>query len=276
MFQYALGRVHSVIELPPESLSLSLHVDAGGRAGNKRVWGGLAAMGEIEDAWIGDTMSRLVEDQQGSKSGPGEVKGRDLDLATVVDIGQRMRSDDRRIIFWSNWYPEPNHALSSQMIKAFAEVRAARWRLDAARIQARNNTWSDYLRRLKSVNQWKVLSVLAHVQWLVGELKRVRMGRQVGAVRMLVDREDLPTPSVAASLVKTMIAASFQDAGMSLATTGSAYEERPEQGAITVNMEGDSSAYAGLQLVDILLQAVQRRLPGFRPPAFSNEGTVVE
>jgi len=151
------------------------------------------------------------------------------------------------------------------MLDAFAGIRAARWRLDATRIQTRNDSWAAYLRGLKPVNQWKVFSVIAHVHWLVGEIKRVGVGSQLASVRLLVDREDLPSPSTASSFVKAALAASFQSAGMSLSTTGTAHDEDPQEGAVTVEMDSDSSASSGIQLADILLQAVQRRLPGFLP-----------
>jgi hypothetical protein len=45
--------------------------------------------------------------------------------------------------------------------------------------------------------------------------------------------------------------------------TGKALRESPDEGAVRIDMDADSRQIPGLQVVDILLQAVQRRLPGY-------------
>jgi hypothetical protein len=63
--------------------------------------------------------------------------------------------------------------------------------------------------------------------------------------------------------MKEAVAATFQAAGMSYRLTGSALREEATEGAIAVDLAGDSRKCKGLQYVDILLQVVQRQLPGF-------------
>lgn len=263
MFQCALGRVHSEVVLPSESLNLFVYIDAGGWAKSKRVWGGLAAFGRLEDNWIDRKIHDLGIQHPHARETTGELKGRRLDLGAVVDTGRLILSEGRRMCFWSNWYPKPDQSAADDFLRAFGGIRAARWRLDASRIQARNDAWAGYLERLKPVNRWKVFSLLAHLQWLVQEIRRTRVGHQLSRVELLVDREALPSPAKAGELVKTMFAASLQHAGMSLAKTGRAYEETPQEGAVRVDMDANSAVSSGLQLVDVLLQAVQRRLPGY-------------
>ena len=67
-----------------------------------------------------------------------------------------------------------------------------------------------------------------------------------------------------------MFAASLQHAGMSVVRTGKALHEDVRYGSITVDLDADSATSAGLQFTDILLQAVQRQLPGCRRPAKPN------
>ena len=262
MFQCALGRVSSAVVFPQESLSLSVYVDAGGRAGRKRVWGGLAAVGDNEDLWIRRKMTALATEHAASLEATGELKGGQLQLPDVVRAGRAIVTESRRICFWANWYPSPDETAAETFLRSLAQVRVAQGRQDTAFNQSRNDACVAYIKSLTPVNRWKVFSLIAHLQWLVGELRNSGVGPQLGRVHLYVDGEDLPSPEGANDLVKLMFAASLQHSGMSLRTTGRAYEEAGQQGAVRVDLNVGSAGSPGLQFVDILLQAVQRQLPG--------------
>lgn len=52
MFQTAIGRIGSKIVSAPLSLEMRVFLDAGGKANRRRVWGGLAIIGERELDWL--------------------------------------------------------------------------------------------------------------------------------------------------------------------------------------------------------------------------------
>lgn len=95
------------------------------------------------------------------------------------------------------------------------------------------------------------------------EVRRTKLGHQLNSVRLIVDREDFPNVEACAILIKEALSAILQAAGISYSLTGRAYKEKATEGAITVDLNGDSCKCQGLQCVDILLQVVQRQLPGF-------------
>jgi len=267
MFQDAIGRVGSRILAPPKSFPLFVYIDAGGRSEVTRVWGGLVAVGEAEDAWLLEALRDLRVRNVPTNPPTEELKGAVLPSAEIRRVARRLREEDHRVLFWANWYPEASSPeitrISKRAIAEIRSIRADRLRLDAPAIQSRYNGMADYLDGLKSVNRYKVMSVLAHLQWLMAELERVHLGPQVGSVRVLVDQEGLPEPAQAADLVKLHVAASLQAVGMSVRLTGKALREGHDKGAVVVDMNADSRDFPGLQLTDMLLQLVQRKLPGY-------------
>jgi hypothetical protein len=262
VFQVAIGRFGSRISLPSESLSLSVYIDAGGRASMNRVWGGLAAVGEQENAWLVEALGDLRAKNPEACLTSGELKGAHLPDVAVRSIGRRIRDEDHRVLFWSNWYPESTRqevvALAGRFVDSIHGLRAERHRLDHQRVDEHYHRVADYLSRLKGINRYKVMSMVAHIQWLTAELKRVSLADQLCTVKVVVDRENLPTPSACAELLKLHVAASLQAAGMSVRLTGRALRERHDEGAVVIDVNADSRDIPGLQLVDMLLQAVQK------------------
>ena len=269
MFQVAIGRVGSTIVQPSESLSLYVYIDAGGHASETRVWGGLAAVGGQEDTWLADTVDDLKVKYPEAVLPSGELKGACLSDIAVRATGRRIRDECHRLLFWSNWYPVSTSrgviALGGYFVDSISSLRADRHRLDRQLVDDHYRRVTDYLMsRLKDINRHKVMSMMAHIQWLTAELKRVRIADQLCAVKVVIDRENFPEPSsVCADLLKLHVAASLQAAGMSVRLTGRAPFEIHDEGAVVIDVNADSRNIPGLQVVDVLLQAVQRRLPSY-------------
>src|SRR4051794_32918001 len=106
MFQTALGRLGSTVIPPSESLDLHVFIDAGGRSNTKRVWGGLALLDRRELLWIDSALTRLRALLPTALSPSGELKGKNVPTEIAKGAGLRFRREDRRILFWANWYPE--------------------------------------------------------------------------------------------------------------------------------------------------------------------------
>lgn len=264
LFQVAVGRIGSIIEAPQESLPLYVYLDADGRSGTNRVWGGLVAVGETENSWLVEPLTDL---QNTIVAPPAELKGRDLPDSSIVHVARRIRVDDHRVLFWANWFPEAGRSDIVQMTQRFLAdlrgIRAGRLRLDAPDIQARYRRTNNYLAGLKRVNRHKLISILAHLNWLLAEIKRRQLGPQLASVIVTVDREDLPEVGEGADFLKLLLAASLQAAGMPVRLTGKALREGWNEGAVKIDLNGNSQHSPGLQLTDILLQVVQRKLPGY-------------
>lgn len=91
---------------PSDSLDLHVFIDAGGRSNSKRVWGGLALLNAQELSWIDTELSRLRASLPDAINQSGELKGKNVPTQIAKDSGLRFRQEDRRILFWANWYPE--------------------------------------------------------------------------------------------------------------------------------------------------------------------------
>lgn len=271
MLQCLLGRIGSALKAPPDSLDLHVFLDAGGRATNRRVWGGLAAVGDDELRWIGHEVARLGRDCPHVVTPAGEVKGKHLQLEEAIALGNRIREEGRRIVFWANWYPDPSNEdvtrLREYLRSTLASLRPARHRLDARIVEAWHRRMEVYYRRLKPENQHKLLSAITHLQWLFEELARRCTAGQLQRCHLLMDDENLPDPDGASLLLKSFLAAGLRAAGMSCRRTGTAYRESALEGAVTVEGNVDSCDAPGMQYLDVLLQVVQRQLPGYGGPA---------
>ncbi|MGA2584548.1 MAG: hypothetical protein ABSG31_14830 [Tepidisphaeraceae bacterium] len=108
MFLVAHGRLGSTVLAPSESLDLHVFIDAAGQSKSKRVWGGLALLGTRELAWVDAEISTLRALLPDALEGNGELKGKKVPLQIAKDTGVKVRREDRRILFWSNWYPKFN------------------------------------------------------------------------------------------------------------------------------------------------------------------------
>lgn len=267
MFQGALGRLGSRIQAPEESLALQVFVDAGGRAAENRVWGGLAIVDDVEVAWLEKTILELRAKHVKLCLPTGELKGSALPDSEIRSLGWRMKDEDHRILFWANWYPAVEHprmvALVKKTIDFLRTLRADPYRLDVGKIDDLYSRLAAFLEGLKGINRHKVISTVAHLGWLMGELERKALGPQLGAARIVLDREDIPLPRDCSEFLRLFIATSLQAAGMSRRLTWRALWMDGGSGAVTVSPEADSAHSAGLQMVDILLQGVQRGLPGY-------------
>ena len=274
----ALGRVASRIILPNDSLSMSVYVDAAGRPANQRVWGGLATFGTHEEVWLAEAVNELRKRNPGAISEDGELKGKNLDTSTIKATGRRIRTEDRQIVFWANQYPDWQCGVATALAQDFEDqsrsFRASKVHLEQTAYQRLLDGMSAYYQKLKGVNRWKFLSIVTHIQWLVNEIQRVRLGRQISSAELHVDRENFSLPSVCAKMLKQFFAAALQSVGMSTRTTGCAWTESPKQGAVRVDVDCDSRCSVGLQYVDILLQAVQRKLPGYERTNLSEEASL--
>jgi len=267
MFITAIGRLGSIIEVPADSLYLHIFLDAGGRASGKRVWGGLACVGDQELVSLARKLDDLKVVLPKCVEGSGELKGKRVRTSLAKELGRRLREEDRRSVFWATWCCEMDHPILTILRDLFSEFlssqKADSLRPDRKQVEKWFRRMDSCFKRLKYVNQHKLISLLQHMKWLGDEVRRTGLGRQLRSVRVIVDREDFPNADVCAVLMKEAVSATSQAAGMSYRLTGSTFREEATEGAIAVDLAGNSSECQCLQCVDILLQVVQRQLPGF-------------
>jgi hypothetical protein len=267
MFITAIGRIGSIIEAPPESLDLHVFLDAGGRASETRLWGGLACIDDRELAWLARRLDDLKALLPDCVEESGELKGKHVSAPLAKELGQYLREEDRRSVFWATWCAQMDDPVLTDLRTVFSgfllSQKADSSRLDCVQLDDRFQRIASRFTNLKAVNQHKVISILQHFKWLEDEARRTNLGNQLRSVRVIVDREDFPDPETCAVLMKEAVAATFQAVGMSYKLTGRALREKATEGAIVVDLAGDSHKCKGLQYVDILLQVVQRQLPGF-------------
>ena len=139
---------------------------------------------------------------------------------------------------------------------------------EAKFIQSKKNTisvWyktqSSYFSKLrKPVNKYKILSIIVHLQWIINEVERCKLGKQLKSVEVTIDNENFPKEKNCGVLIKHFVAAGLQRVGMHYTLTGKALEERANEGAIVINVAGNSENVVGIRFVDILLQAVLRKV----------------
>lgn len=247
-----------------------MYLDAGGRAGETRIWGGLAVFGGDEITWIESVLKELRARPDATMEARGEVKGRDVSLEAAKAIGRRVRDEDRRIAFWAARHrPYSDGSISGAKTELGAflnELRSDPSRLDQQHVNEWFASKSSYYSKLKAVNQHKLVALISHLQWLFAQLRATGTASRLGRATLVIDREDFPQPvTECGALVKAFMCSGLQGAGMSYRTTGRAMKEATDEGAVVVEVHGDSSAHAGLQLVDILLQVVQRQLQDAAP-----------
>lgn len=262
-----IGRLGSIIEAPTGSLNLHVFMDAGGRASNQRVWGGLACVGDRELTWLDQKLDDLKLVLYKGVEENGELKGKHVPTLLAQELGRSILKEDRRSVFWATWCCEMNHPVLTSLRDIFSKFlssqKADSLRLDREQVENWFRTIESCFKRLKDVNQNKLISILQHFKWLGDEVWRTGLGGQLRSVQVIVDHENFPDTETCAVLMKWAVAATLQAMGMSYRSTGSAFREEATEGAITVDLAGNSCKCNGLQCVDILLQVVQRQLPGF-------------
>lgn len=264
MFQTALSRIHSNILTPPQTLDMKVYIDAGGKANHTRVWGGIAVIGDNELSWIQKVVEDIQKDDPKANNGDFQLKGRDLETSTIIFAGKKLYTENRRILFWSNWFPQWANQdalqISEIFIQALNNFKANKDGLHQNLINDWYQENAKYFLSLEPVNRYKVLSIIAHLHWLFNEIDRVNLGNQLKSVEIIIDRENFPNEDRCGILIKSSVAASLQTAGMAYTITGSAYKEKADEGAIIINVCGKSKESSGLTYVDILLQAVLRKV----------------
>jgi len=260
MFQTEIGRVHSIIESPSRTLDMQVFLDAGGKAGNQRVWGGLATVGDAETTWIQKVLNAIGEDCNDEF----ELKGRELETSIIKAAGRRILDEDRRIIFWANWLldwkDEKSQKFAEKLEATLSSLKSNPYHLERQSIETWYNKNADYFNKLKPVNQHKLLSIILHVQWLIAEIKHRNLGHQLKSVKFVIDRENFPNEARCGVVVKAFVAAGLQGAGMDCSLTGKAFREKANEGAVFVDVSGESEKHVGIRYVDILLQAVLRKV----------------
>ncbi len=268
MFLTALGRLGSEVIAPSESLDLHVFIDAGGRANSKRVWGGLALLDSRELSWVDSELAHLRASFPGALKPTGELKGKNVPTQIAKDAGLRLRQEDRRILFWGNWYPEFDGLELIEIRRLFSnfltDLRPNAAHLERSEIEAWHTDMRDYFDKLPPVNGHKVISMITHFTWLFREIARVNLGPQLRSAHVMIDEENLPTPKLTNRFLTGFVAAGLQGAGMSNRRTGGCFRRINTGGChVTVDASAKSDKHAGLQYADILLQVVQRKLPGF-------------
>lgn len=239
---------------------MQVFFDAGGKAGNQRVWGGLATIGESEITWIQQVLNDISEDCNGDF----ELKGREIETSVIKAAGRKILDEDRRILFWANWLLDWKDQKSQKFAEKLGDtlnsLKPNPYHLERQSIETWYNENSSYFGKLKPVNQHKLLSIILHVQWLIAEIKRTKLGRQLKSVRIIIDKENFPNEARCGVVVKSFVAAGLQGAGMDCSLTGKAFREEANEGFVIVNVSGESENYVGIRYVDILLQAVLRKV----------------
>lgn len=264
MFQTALGRIHSTIIVPPQTLDMKVYIDAGGKADHTRVWGGIAVIGDSELNWIQKIVDDMYKDNPRVNDKDFQLKGWKLETSTIISAGKRLYTENRRILFWSNWYPEWSNqdslGISEILLQTLNNLKANKDNLHQNHINDWYQENAKYFSNLNEINRHKVLSIIAHLHWLFNEIARVNIGNQLKSVEITIDRENFPNEARCGILIKSFIAASLQTVGMACSITGSAYKEKADEGAVVINVCGKSKESSGLTYVDILLQAVLRKV----------------
>lgn len=260
MFQTAIGRVQSIVESPPRSLDMWVYLDAGGKAGSQRVWGGLAVVGESETNWILKVLNEISQDSIDNT----ELKGRELETNVIKAAGRRILEEDRRILFWANWLidwkDKKSHKFVGQLNDFLNSIKPNPYHLEQYAIQDWQDNIAKYFEGLKPINKHKLLSIIIHIQWLIAEIKRTQLGGQLKSAKLIADKENFPNEAQCGVVVKSFFAAGLQSAGMDCSLTGTTFREKAHEGAVSVNVAGKSEDDAGLMYVDILLQAVLRKV----------------
>ncbi len=258
MFQTTIGRIHSTIEAPSQTLDIKMFIDAGGQADYQRVWGGLAAIGTSEVKWMKDTLDKF------DKSKHKELKGIDLSTEEIKSIASKILEEDRRILFWANWiecWNEGNaQELATEFENSLGSMKSNNYHLKKESIDAWYKSQASFFSKLRPINKHKILSIIELFHWFNIEIEKRKLGHQLKSVEAVIDNENFPNEKDCGVLIKHIISAGLQGAGMHYTLTGKALDERAQEGAVNVNVAGESEDVVGIRFVDILLQRVLRRV----------------
>ncbi len=262
MFQTAIGRIGSTIEAPSQTLDIKMFIDAGGQADYQRVWGGLAVIGTSETKWMKDVLDKADRFKH------EELKGYKLSTEKIISIGNKIREEDRRILFWANWiecWNEGNaQKLATDFEKFLGSMKSNNYHLEKESIDACYKSQASFFSKLRPINKHKVLSITELFQWVISQIEKYKLGHQLKSVRVVIDKENFPNEKDCGVLFKHIISAGLQSAGMHYTLTGKALDECAQEGAVNVNVVGASENVVGIRFVDILLQPVLRKVMPIR------------
>jgi hypothetical protein len=262
MFQTAIGRIGSTIEVPSQTLDIKIFIDAGGKADNLRVWGGLAVVGTSEVKWMKDTLDKF------DKSKHEELKGIALSTEEIISIAGKICEENRRILFWANWigcWNEENaQKLATEFENFLGSMKSNNYHLEKESIDAWYKSQASFFSELKPINKHKILSIIELFHWFTIEIEKRKLGHQLKSVEVVIDNENFPNEKDCGVLIKHIISAGLQGAGMHYALTGKALDEHAQEGAVNVNVAGESEDVVGIRFVDILLQRVLRKVMPIR------------
>lgn len=258
MFQTTIGRIHSTIEAPSQTLDIKIFIDAGGQAYDPRVWGGLATTETSDDKWMKDTLDKF------DKSKHKELKGIDLSTEEIISIASKILEEDRRILFWANWIERWNEGNAQKLATEFGNflvsMKSNNYHLEKESIDACYQSQASFFSELKPINKHKILSIIELFHWFTCEIEKRKLGHQLKSVEIVIDNENFPNEKDCGVLIKHIISAGLQGAGMHYTLTGNAFDEHAQEGAVNVNVVGESENVVGIRFVDILLQRVLRKV----------------
>jgi len=242
-------------------MDMKIFIDAGGKAGHKRVWGGLAVIGDSEIEWMRNILDNIVKTYNLDSK---ELKGRDLSIEEIKSTGRKIRDEDHRILFWANslqsWNGKEAQELIKMLSKALKSMKPNPYNLSKEKIGAYYDMQASYFSDLKPINQYKILSIIVHLRWIINEIERCKLGHQLKSVEVFIDKENFPNEENCGVLIKHVVSAGLQKAGMHYILSGKAFKERAKEGAVNINVSGNSEEIVGVRFVDILLQAVLRKV----------------
>ena len=257
MFQTSIGRIDSTIKAPSQTLDIKVFIDAGGKADYRRVWGGLAVESS-EVKWMKNALDKF------DKSKHKELKGIDLSTDEIISIASKILEEDRRILFWSNWIGYWNEENAQKLATVFEDflgsMKSNNYHLEKESIDAWYKSQASFFSGLNPINKHKILSIIEVFHWFTGEIEKRKLGHQLKSVEVVIDNENFPNEKDCGVLIKHIISAGLQGAGMHYTLTGKALDEHAQEGAVNVNVAGESEDVVGIRFVDILLQRVLRKV----------------
>jgi len=154
-----IGRIGSIIETLTGSLDLHVFADAGGRASNQRIWGGLACVGSRELTWLDQKLDELKLELSNKVEETGELKGKHVPQLRAQELGRSLRKEDRRSVFWATWCCEMNNPDLIDLRDLFSKFLSCQ-KADSLQFENWFRRIDSNFKRLKDANKHKLLSIL--------------------------------------------------------------------------------------------------------------------
>ncbi len=231
-----------------------LFFDAGGQADKLRNWGAAFVLGRSDLEAVNAIVAELRHRNAAVCRADGEIKGGDLPNSEIQWARRRLRG--HYVVLWFNSYPE----LNSELMTGFWDQLT---KFIGGNASEALRAYDSYLGGLKAVNLHKVCSLITHVQRMREVLSGDQIAPMLAQLHLVADQENLPQSDRAAKLVRLFLAANANFAGMMTGSFADLESMSASDGSVSVDLNGRSSESAGLQLVDIMVQGVHRKLDGF-------------